>query len=494
LIKKILIANRGEIAVRVIRTCKEMGIKTVAVYSDADRISPHVLLADEAYYIGKSPSIESYLNVNKILTVINKSGVDAVHPGYGFLSENVDFATTIQKSGIIWIGAPVNAIKTMGDKVEARQVAKNNSVSLIPGTIEPIENNKDIEEIAEAIGYPMLVKAVGGGGGKGMRIVYSKTELVQSIKRASSEAGKAFSDSRVYLEKYLEDPHHIEIQILSDTHGNHLSLGERECSIQRRFQKIIEETPSPFIDNALRNELSDSAIKLAKACNYIGAGTVEFLVDKHKKWYFLEMNTRLQVEHPITEVVNGIDLVREQINIANGQPISFTQNELKPRGHAIECRIYAEDGLNNFQPSVGKIIDYYPPSGPGIRMDEGFIKGQEITPFYDPMLAKLVVWSNNRQEAISKMDRVLGEMKIVGITTSIPICKEIINHSSFKSGNYCTHTLETILPEIIKHISKNIPPAIASLVFKKQYQKKGKIQSENASSPWAISGREEGLE
>ncbi len=494
MIKKILIANRGEIAVRIIRTCKEMGIKTVAVYSDADRISPHVLLADEAYHIGKSPSNKSYLDVNKILSVIKISGADAVHPGYGFLSENVEFAKTIQKRGIIWIGAPTEAINTMGNKVSARQVAKNNSVSLIPGTIEPIQNPKDVFQIAESIGYPILVKAVGGGGGKGMRIVYSESDLTQSIERASSEAGKAFSDSRVYIEKYLEDPHHIEIQILSDTHGNHISLGERECSIQRRFQKIIEETPSPFIDDLLRKELSESAIKLAKACNYLGAGTVEFLVDKYKKWYFLEMNTRLQVEHPITEIVNGIDLVREQINIADGKPISFTQNDVIPQGHAIECRIYAEDGLNNFQPSIGKIVDYYPPSGPGVRMDEGFIKGQEITPFYDPMLAKLVVWSNNRKEAISKMNRVLSEMKIVGPITSIPICREIINHSSFNSGIYCTHTLEAILPELVENISKEITPSVASLILKKQYQNQGKIISEELSSTWLTSGRKDGLE
>ena len=471
-----------------------MGIKTVAVYSDADRTSPHVLLADEAYHIGPSPSSESYLDVEKILTVIHKSGAEAVHPGYGFLSENADFATTIQKNGVKWIGAPAEAINLMGDKVAARNVAKKYSIQLIPGTENPIEDNDSINDIAESIGYPILVKAAGGGGGKGMRIVYSNDERVSAIERATSEAEKAFSDSRVYLEKYLEDPHHIEIQILSDEHGNHVTLGERECSIQRRYQKIIEESPSPFIDAKLRNELSEAAITLAKACNYVGAGTVEFLVDKHKKWYFLEMNTRLQVEHPVTEMVNGLDLVKEQIQIANGEKLTINQQEVNPMGHAIECRIYAEDGLNNFQPSTGKILDYFPPSGPGIRLDEGFIRGQEVTPFYDPMLGKLIVWAKTRSEAIAKMDRALREIKIVGPITSILVCREIINHSSFKNGNYCTHTLDQILPEIIENQSNKIENSNIALILNQQKRKIGKIQTEDTSSNWLNSGLKDGME
>ena len=494
MIKKILIANRGEITVRVIRSCREMGIKTVAVFSDADRKSPHVLLADEAYHIGSSPSTESYLNVQKILNVIDKSGADAVHPGYGFLSENANFATTIQKKGITWIGAPAEAIILMGDKVAARNVAKKFSIPLIPGTEEPIKNLEIVGLIAEEIGFPVLVKAAGGGGGKGMRIVHSKNELIFAIQRATSEAEKAFSDSRVYLEKYLEDPHHIEIQILSDSHGNHISLGERECSIQRRYQKIIEETPSPFINQKLRDKLSNAAIELARACNYIGAGTVEFLVDKHENWYFLEMNTRLQVEHPVTEMVNGLDLVKEQIHIANGEVISISQKDVNPMGHAIECRIYAEDGFNNFQPSTGKIIDYYPPSGPGVRLDEGFIRGQEVTPYYDPMLGKLVVWAKTRKEAIAKMDRTLREIKIVGPITSIPICREIINHSNFKNGNYCTHTLEQILPEIIETDSKKIENSNIALILNQHNKNRGKLISEKNNSNWLESGMKEKIQ
>ena len=492
--KKILIANRGEIAVRIIRTCREMGIKSIAIYSDADRTSPHVLLADEAYHIGPSPSSESYLDVKKILTVIHKSRADAVHPGYGFLSENADFATTIQKNGVKWIGAPAEAIYLMGDKVAARNVAREYSISLIPGTENPIEDINSINDIAESIGYPILVKAAGGGGGKGMRIVYSNDELVSAIERATSEAEKAFSDSRVYLEKYLEDPHHIEIQILSDEHDNHVTLGDRECSIQRRYQKIIEESPSTFIDAKLRNELSEAAITLAKACNYVGAGTVEFLVDKHKKWYFLEMNTRLQVEHPVTEMVNGLDLVKEQIQIANGEKLTINQQKVNPTGHAIECRIYAEDGLNNFQPSTGKILDYFPPSGPGIRLDEGFIRGQEVTPFYDPMLGKLIVWAKTRSETIAKMDRALREIKIVGPITSIPVCREIINHSSFKNGNYCTHTLDQILPEIIENQSNKIENSNIALILNQQKRKIGKIQTDDISSNWLKSGLKDGME
>ncbi|MAJ43219.1 MAG: hypothetical protein CMF96_00555 [Candidatus Marinimicrobia bacterium] len=494
MIKKILIANRGEIAVRIIRTCKEIGIKTVAIYSDADRISLHVILADEAYPIGSSHSTESYLNISKILNVIKKSKADAVHPGYGFLSENADFATSIKKIGVNWIGAPTKAIKLMGDKIAARNVAKKHSISLIPGSKNSIKNINSLTRIANQIGFPILVKAAGGGGGKGMRIVYSKNELIAAFDRATSEAQKAFSDSRIYLEKYLEDPRHIEIQVLSDSNGNHITLGERECSIQRRHQKIIEETPSPYIDDTLRNELSKASIILAKACNYEGAGTIEFLVDKNKKWYFLEMNTRLQVEHPITEMVNGIDLVKEQINIANGKKLSISQKDINPSGHAIECRIYAEDYLINFQPSTGKIIDYFPPAGPGVRMDEGFIRGQEVTSHYDPILAKLIVLANTRKEAIAKMDRVLTEIKIIGPVTNIPICKDIINHSTFKNGTYFIHTLNQILPEIINNQTKKIELSNTALILNQHQKKIGQIKTDDMQSNWLESGINDGIE
>ncbi|MBK53083.1 MAG: hypothetical protein CMG58_00445 [Candidatus Marinimicrobia bacterium] len=494
MIKKILIANRGEIAVRIIRTCREMGIKSIAVYSKADRVSLHVLLADEAYYIGPSQSIKSYLDVNKILEVIKKSNADAVHPGYGFLSENANFASTIKQNGIKWIGAPFEAITLMGDKMAARNVAKKYSIPLIPGTENPIKDLKSINEIAEKIGYPILLKSAGGGGGKGMRIVFSKEKLKAAFERATSESEKAFSDSRIYIEKYLEDPHHIEIQILSDTFDNHISLGERECSIQRRYQKIIEETPSPFIDDNLRNNLSKAAITLAKSCNYVGAGTVEFLVDKHKNWYFLEMNTRLQVEHPVTELVNGIDIVKEQIRIANKEKLTISQNDINPTGHAIECRIYAENGLKNFQPSIGKIMDYFPPSGPGVRMDEGFIRGQEITPYYDPMLGKLIVWGNSREEALARMNRALCEIKIVGPITSISVCKDIINHPSFKNGNYCTHTLDQILRDILKNQSSKIELSKTALILNQNYKKAGEIQPEKIKSNWLKSGLSESME
>ncbi len=496
MIKKVLIANRGEIAVRIIRTCREMGIKSVAVFSEADRITPHVLLADEAYNIGPAPSSASYLKIESILKAIKISGADAVHPGYGFLSENADFSEQIKSYGIKWIGPPENSIKIMGDKVMARKMAEKLDIPLIPGTVDPVSDSEKALKIAEEIGYPILVKAVGGGGGKGMRIVNQKGELINAIDRAMSEAENAFSDPRIYLEKYLEDPHHIEIQILSDTHGNHISLGERECSIQRRYQKIIEETPSPFIDADLRKELSQAAVKIANSCAYEGAGTVEFLVDNNKKFYFLEMNTRLQVEHPVTEMVTGIDLVREQINIANGEKLSVSP-DIKSKGHAIECRIYAEDGLNNFQPSIGKIIDYFPPSGPGVRMDEGFIKGQEISPYYDPMLGKLIVWAGSRAEACSRMSRALSEMKITGVKTTTQVCKSIVDHASFKEGDYCTHTLEQILPEILQgdsEISTDLMESAAAVIGAKIIKQPIQMKSENEHTLWSDKGRIEEME
>tara|TARA_Y100000588_G_scaffold301857_1_gene323903 strand:+ start:1046 stop:2548 length:1503 start_codon:yes stop_codon:yes gene_type:complete len=451
--KKILIANRGEIAVRIIRTCREMGIRTVSIFSDADRTSPHVLKSHEAYCVGPPPSNLSYLNTKEIINIIKKNNIDAVHPGYGFLSENAQFSDTISKQGITWIGPNSIVIKTMGDKMAARKLAQNSGVPVVPGTTKPLESAEQAKKTAKKIGYPILIKAAGGGGGKGMRIIYSDADLEQAMERASSEAEKAFADNRIYIEKYLEDPHHIEIQIFADNHGNIVSLGERECSIQRRYQKIIEETPSPFIDEGLRKILSKSAIKIAKACQYSGAGTIEFLVDKYYNYYFLEMNTRLQVEHPITEMVTGIDLVKEQILIASGKKLTFSQKDIQQSGHAMECRIYAEDGLNDFSPSTGKIQEMIVPQGLGVRFDDGVRMGQEITPYYDPLLGKLITWGDDRTIALSRMQRALNEFHISGIKSTISICMKILEYKNFQKGKYSTHFLDSIKEDIMKKSS-----------------------------------------
>jgi acetyl-CoA carboxylase biotin carboxylase subunit len=497
--KKILIANRGEIAVRIIRACEELGIDTVAIYSDADRLSPHVLKATEAYCVGPAPSSESYLNTDKILSIIKEKNVDAVHPGYGFLSENCDFAEAVKNMSVTWIGPSTEAITTMGDKMAARELAKSVNAPIIPGTTEPINDIGEALSIAKEIGFPVLIKAAGGGGGKGMRIVLNEGEFDDAIERAQSEAEKAFSDNRVYIEKFLEEPHHIEIQVFADNFGNVISLGERECSIQRRYQKIIEESPSPFISKELRKQISETAINITKECNYSGAGTVEFLVDKHQNFYFLEMNTRLQVEHPVTEMVTGIDLVREQILVANGEELSFSQEDVKNNGHAIECRIYAEDGLNNFSPSTGTIKDLVIPQGLGVRFDDGVRILQEITPYYDPLLGKLITWGPNRSIALNRMIRSLKEFHIAGIETSIPICLMIIKHEKFGNGNYCTHTLNEISDVLIEKlkIHKNhrmLSASIAAVIHEtKQHEKpRWKDKKSNLSS-WKTAGKRSSL-
>jgi len=496
--QKILIANRGEIAVRVIRTCREMGIKTVAIYSDPDRTSPHVLKSDEAYFVGPAPSAKSYLNIPIILEVLKKSKADAVHPGYGFLSENCDFAQAVKDAGATWIGPSTEAITTMGDKMAARKLVIKADAPVVPGTTEPLVKIKDAHKSANKIGYPLLIKAAGGGGGKGMRIIQSGKDLEDAMSRAASEAEKAFSDDRIYMEKYLVEPRHIEIQVFADNFGNAVSLGERECSVQRRYQKIIEETPSPFIDDNLRRELSKTAVNITKSCNYTGAGTVEFLVDKHKKFYFLEMNTRLQVEHPITEMVTGIDLVKEQICVASGEKLSFTKDDIQPVGHAIECRIYAEDGFNNFSPSTGILSDVYFPSGLGVRMDEGVRTGQEITPYYDPLLGKLITWGNDRQTALQRMIRALGEFHIAGIETSIPFCLMVFHHKTFQEGKYSTHTLDVIKDELLRdltiHKKERILAARIGAVQLHQKRTPESISSENYQiTNWSITGRKEEL-
>ena len=442
MIQKILIANRGEIAIRVIRTCREMGIKTVAVYSDADRKSKHVLYAEEAYYIGPAPSNESYLVIDKIIEACKKTGADAVHPGYGFLSEKAEFAERCKKEGIIFIGPSAYAMNTMGDKITARKTMIAANVPVVPGTTEKLTDEKEALKIIGEIGLPVIIKASAGGGGKGMRLVKKESEVTEAIRAAKSEALSGFGDDAIYIERYIESPHHIEFQVLADSHGNTIHLCERECSVQRRHQKVIEETPSVIINPELRKKMGESAVKAAQAVNYENAGTIEFLVDDKGNYYFLEMNTRLQVEHPITEAVIGIDLVREQINVANGLPLTYTQDQITQKGHAIECRVYAEDPSNNFMPCPGKIRNIVEPLGIGVRTDGYVYSGYEIPIYYDPMISKIIVWGEDRKEAIKRMKRVLDEYKISGVKTSIRFMKRIMETPDFENGTYDTHFIE----------------------------------------------------
>lgn len=456
-IKKILIANRGEIAIRVMRTCRELDIESVAVYSEADRTSLHVRYAHEAYYIGKAPSSESYLNIEKILEVAKKCNADAIHPGYGFLSENADFARRCIEENIIFIGPSPEVIVQMGDKIKAREAMTNAGIPVVPGTDGAIETEEEVLEVIKKIGLPVMIKASAGGGGKGMRLVQNKSEIISAVRAARSEAKSSFNNDAVYIEKYINSPHHIEFQILGDQHGNAIHLFERECSIQRRHQKMIEETPSPLMTNELREKMGKSAVKAAKAVNYAGAGTIEFLVDNDLNYYFLEMNTRLQVEHPITERVTGIDLVKQQIRIAEGQKLELQQNDLSQEGHSIECRIYAEDPDNNFMPSSGKVYKISEPLGLGVRTDGYVYEGYEIPIYYDPMISKLIVWGNTRDEAIRRMRRALYEYKITGVKTSIKLLKRVMTNENFISGNYDTHFIEKNLDQLItnKEINEN---------------------------------------
>ncbi len=442
MIKKVLVANRGEIAIRVMRSCREMGIETVAVYSDADRKAMHVRYADDAYPIGPAPSAESYLKMDKIIEVAKQSGADAIHPGYGFLSENARFAELCQKEGIIFIGPSPYAINTMGDKITARKTMIAAGVPVVPGTTEPIRDIKKAVEVIREIGLPVMIKASAGGGGKGMRLVKHEDEIVNSVSAARSEAKAAFGDDAVYIEKYISSPHHIEFQVLGDQHGNIVHLFERECSVQRRHQKVVEETPSPIMTPEVRMKMGADAVAAAKAVNYYGAGTIEFIVDDNLNYYFLEMNTRLQVEHPITERVVGVDLVKQQINIANGLPLPFRQEDLKQSGHAIEVRIYAEDPDNNFMPSPGVIKHITEPLGLGVRHDGYAYVGYEIPMYYDPMISKLIVWGENRQDAIARLKRALYAYKITGVKTSIPYLHRILEVPAFVEGRYNTHFIE----------------------------------------------------
>lgn len=442
MIKKILVANRGEIAVRVMRTCKEMGISTVAVFSSADRASMHVRYADEAYYIGPSPSSESYLAMDKIIKTAKISGADAVHPGYGFLSENAEFSDRCQQEGLIFIGPDSHAIRTMGDKIAARQQMIHSGVPVVPGSPTAVSDEDEILKIIREIGLPVMIKAAAGGGGKGMRLVRHEKHIMSSVRAAQSEALTAFGNDAVYIEKYIESPHHIEFQILADRYGNVVHLCERECSVQRRHQKVIEETPSPLMTPALRDEMGEKAKAAARSVKYEGAGTIEFLVDDQLNYYFLEMNTRLQVEHPITERVTGIDLVREQIRIAQGDKLAFSQSAVHITGHAIECRIYAEDTSKNFMPSPGLITHINEPMGFGVRIDGYTYRGYKIPIYYDPMISKMISWGITRAEAIDRMQRALSEYKITGVKNSVNFLRRIMKTPDFVNGKYDTHFID----------------------------------------------------
>jgi acetyl-CoA carboxylase, biotin carboxylase subunit len=443
--KKILIANRGEIAVRILRACRELGIRSAAVFSEADRKSLHVRLADEAYPIGPAPSRESYLRIDKLMDVACRSGCDAVHPGYGFLAENAAFPRACADAGLTFIGPPPEAMEALGSKTAGRQLARRSGVPTVPGAADAIENPDEAQALAQNMGYPILLKAVAGGGGKGMRIVARDADFTSAWRDASSEAMNAFGDPRLYLEKYLEKPRHIEIQILADAHGRVVSLGERECSVQRRYQKVIEEAPSPIMTPSLRKKMGDAAVLLARAGGYINAGTVEFLVDAQDNFYFLEVNTRLQVEHPVTEQVTGLDLVKLQIAIAAGHRLPFAWETITPRGHAIEVRLYAEDPENNFFPSPGKILSRRAPSGPGIRLDEGVYSGWTVPTEYDPLLAKLIAWGNSREETIARLRRALEEYAVTGIKTNAVLFRRILAEPDFLRGEIHTKWLDELL-------------------------------------------------
>ena len=445
--KKILIANRGEIAVRVIRACHEMGITAVAVYSDVDRASLHVRKADEAYPIGPAAASESYLNIARILDVAKQSGAEAIHPGYGFLSENARFARACADAGVKFIGPTAAAMNAMGSKTKARQAMERAGVPFVPGTAQGLESLAQAEEVAARIGYPIMLKAAAGGGGKGMRLVDSAQELKSAFDAARSEAERAFGDNEVYIEKAIVDPRHIEMQVLADEHGHTVYLGERECSLQRRHQKVVEESPSPIVDADMRRRMGETAVRVAQAAGYTNAGTVEFLVDQQKNFYFLEMNTRLQVEHPVTELVTGLDLVHLQIRIAAGEPLPFSQQNIAIRGHAIECRIYAEDPDNNFFPSPGKITLLLLPSGPGLRRDSGMYEGWTVPMDYDPLLAKLIGYGTDRDQAIGRLTRALSEYFVGGIKTNISLFRRILRHPDFRAAKIDTGFLDRLLKQ-----------------------------------------------
>jgi acetyl-CoA carboxylase biotin carboxylase subunit len=493
---KVLIANRGEIAVRIIRACRELGISPVVVYSEADAESLHVRMADEAICVGPAPSVESYLNIRTIVAAAVDTKSEAIHPGYGFLAENAEFARAVVAAGLTFIGPGADAMQVMGSKTSARRAAFDAGVPIVPGTIEPLRSFAEAETTAAKFRYPVMLKAAAGGGGKGMRLVTSADELLTAFEAAKAEAESAFGDAALYLEKAVEKPRHIEIQIFADNHGNIVHLGERECSIQRRHQKVVEECPSPINDPDLRRVMGEAALKIARAVAYTGAGTVEFLVaDTTREFYFLEMNTRLQVEHPVTELVTGIDLVREQFRVAAGEKLSFNQEEIKWKGHAIECRIYAEDPRNNFFPSPGTITNLQEPSGPGIRLDSGVTRFSEVSIYYDPMIAKLAVWGATRLEAIDRLKRALDEYLVTGITTTIPFFREIARDPEFVAGKIDTGFINRFNERRKDHVTAEIDleerdmVLIAAAVhYSERMSAKTDVQVERESR-WKMSGR-----
>ena len=469
--KKILVANRGEIAVRIMRACQEMGIKSVAVFSDVDRDSMHVEHAYEAYNIGPAPVSESYLCGDKIIDIAKKANVDGVHPGYGFLSENADFAQKVIDAGFEWIGPPPSAIASMGSKTEARNIMMRAGVPVVPGTEGGIETLEEAKEFTDKVGFPVLIKAAMGGGGKGMRVVKEENSLEKALEAARRESINAFGSPIIFIEKYIDRPRHIEFQVFGDKHGNYVHLCERECSIQRRHQKVIEEAPSPVVTKELRQRMGVSAVKAAQACGYQNAGTVEFLVDQEMNYYFLEMNTRLQVEHPVTEMVTGVDLAQLQIKVAKGSPLPFSQEDVVIKGHAIEVRIYSEDSLNNFLPHTGRISYLRPPDGIGIREDSGVREGDTISIYYDPMISKLIAWGEDRHTAIRRMDRALREYRITGVRTTIPFCRLVMNNQSYNDGNFDTSFVEREfdLSKIEAHEKAWLKIAAIAAAWKRHY-------------------------
>jgi acetyl-CoA carboxylase biotin carboxylase subunit len=484
--KKILVANRGEIALRIMRTIKRMGIKTVAVYSEADRMMPHVLFADEAVCLGPAPSAQSYLDGDKIISFCKQLNVDAIHPGYGFLSENAVFAKKVTDAGITFIGPSPHAMEVMGSKLAAKECVKKYNIPMVPGIDKAIEDIQAAKQIADGIGYPILIKASAGGGGKGMRVVNKTEDLQEQMERAISEAKAAFGDGSVFIEKYVSSPRHIEIQVLADNYGNTVHLFERECSIQRRHQKVVEESPSSVLTAAIRKAMGEAAVMVAKSCNYTSTGTVEFLLDDKLNFYFLEMNTRLQVEHPVTEMITGIDLVEEQIKIAKGEKLSFTQDDLMINGHSVELRVYAEDPLNNFLPSVGTLTKYQKPTGDNIRVDDGYEEGMAIPIYYDPMISKLVTHGKDRTEAIQKMIAAIKEYKIEGVTTTLPFGTFVMEHDAFISGNFDTHFVNTYYTADRIQDKQKANAEVAALVALKYYLEKQKVVKPvvNTSTSW----------
>ncbi|MBQ4820980.1 acetyl-CoA carboxylase biotin carboxylase subunit [Aquimarina sp. MMG016] len=473
--KKILVANRGEIAIRVMTTAKKMGIKTVAVYSTIDRNAPHVQFADEAVCIGEAPSNQSYLLGSKIIEVAKQLNADGIHPGYGFLSENADFAEAVEKNGLIFIGPKSKAIKVMGSKLAAKEAVKAYDIPMVAGIDKAITDVNKAKEIGNEIGFPILIKASAGGGGKGMRVVEKEEDLESQMQRAISEATSAFGDGSVFIEKYVGSPRHIEIQVMADSHGNVVHLFERECSVQRRHQKVVEEAPSSVLTPEIRKNMGEAAVRVAKACDYLGAGTVEFLLDENHNFYFLEMNTRLQVEHPVTELITGIDLVELQIKVARGEKLPITQDDLTIKGHALELRVYAEDPLNDFLPSVGNLETYQLPVGEGIRVDNGFEEGMDIPIYYDPMLAKLITYGNTREEAIELMIKAIGDYEVKGVATTLPFGKFVCEHEAFRSGNFNTHFVKKYYAAEKIEAATTEEAKVAAMIAMKQYFEDQKI-------------------